>query len=62
MAAGGTGSIEKNQVRKTVKQKEMAAGGTGSTEKNQVSKYVEQKDIMPPKGPAAGCRTSPVNT
>ena len=44
-AAGGTGSIEKKQVGKTVKQKEMAPGGTGSAEKNQLSKHVKLKKV-----------------
>ena len=44
-APGGTGSIEKNQFGKNVKQKEMAAGGTGSAEKNQLGKHVIQKDM-----------------
>ena len=45
MAAGGTGSNEKNQVSKNAKRKDIAAGGTGSLEKNQLRKHVIQKDI-----------------
>ena len=47
MAAGGTSSIERNQLVKYVKQKAMAPGGTSGMMPKRLDKHVIQKEMGP---------------